>query len=308
MKKLSIIIFLISLVQVSFAQGEADVALLKTEIKELEKVVKAEEKEIEKLEKSLVSVRPSAEQARRDADNLKAMHDRRKSELEAFQYDKKASTLKANQKALKGLEKDLKSLSKNQTKLDETLSAATRESETLNQQSSSRKAELEMLKSQNNAVSKDEQQSNATLLKSNEGKGTEQHNKALLHNQNVAKEKSLEKELSSIDKNALKADNEIEKTRTGIADNAKRKAAIEQEHADLKASIDALAAELTLMNPKKVGKELVELDKQAKAAELNFTKLQAELDQTTKIINEKHDTMEKSKQLIREKESIIKKQ
>ncbi len=308
MKKLSVIILLLSIAQFSLAQGETDSDLLKTQIRELEKVVKTEEKEVEKLEKSLVSVRPAAEQARRDADNIKEMYVQKKSAFEAFHYDQKTATLKSNQKALKNLDKDVKTLAKNQTKLEASLSNATTEHEMLTQQNGSRNAELEMVKTQNNSVSKEEEQAHAALLKSKEAQGTEQHNNAVLYKQNIEKEKALEKDVRSVQKNASKKQNEIAKTKLSADENAKRKMAVEKEFTDLKISVDSLSAKLALMNPKKVNRELADLDKQAKEVQLNHAKLQAELDQTTRTINEKHDLMEKRKQEIREKESILKMQ
>ena len=61
-----------------------DKSVIKSEIKDLDKLIKDQTKEVEKIEKSLASVRPDLEQAKRDVSMLESRKDSIKSATQAF--------------------------------------------------------------------------------------------------------------------------------------------------------------------------------------------------------------------------------
>ncbi|NEN22659.1 hypothetical protein G3O08_03955 [Cryomorpha ignava] len=304
MKTLSLFFALILTLGV-YGQDTPDPAVLKSEIKGLEKVVKEQEKDIAKLEKDLAKIRPDSEQAMRDAKNITDMRDRKKAEFESFEFDKKKAELKALKKESKTTAKDLSKTTKAKEKLKSKINELDRESEVLTKSVSTKEATVSDLNSKVSAYDTDEQKRMRTAQKSKEPQDSLLLANASRFDSHKAQLNDSQKDLSKETKSLTKIDSNLRDAKTDLAQHEDREILLSNASEKLKTDVAEKSAILDSMNSKAVEKELTDLQKKASAAQTTYENLNNTLEQQQKVINEKHDVLEAKKQEIREKQSVL---
>ena len=304
MKTISTLFILFIAFSVS-AQETPDPSVLKSEIKNLEKVVKEQEKDIAKLEKELAKIRPDAEQAMRDAKNITEMRDRKKAEFEAFEYDKKKAELKALEKESKSTAKDLSKTIKSKEKLSSKINEQEREAEILRKATNELESKVAGLNAKVSVHSDEEKSRMKSALKGKEPADSLLLAKASSHNNNQEQLKSSQKQLSKEQKALAKTSSNLEDAKAEKSKLVEREALLTDASEKLVLQVSELDKLVESMDPKAIQKELSDLQKQASEAAITYDNLNSQLVQQQTIIDEKHDILESKKQEIREKTSIL---
>ena len=290
-----------------YAQETPDAATLKTEIKSLEKAVKDEEKDIARLEKSLAKIRPDSEQAMRDAKNINDMRDRKKAEYEAYAFDKKKSELKSLKKQQKSASKKLSKTLKSQKKLESEIKKTDQSIGDQGIAVTDQEKQISNLEGKLSHYSPEEKLEMQMALKSKEPVDSLLLQRATAFQADEDQLKAARKALSKEEKSLSKEDSKLDRSKSEVSDLAKDEVTYTSESDNLKRQVKAKEDELKTMNPKAIKKELAKLQKQAAKAEATHEKLNNELTQQQKIIDEKHNVLESKKQQIREKQSVLEK-
>ena len=305
MKNISLLFAFLILSLGVFAQAAPDASTLKSEIKSLEKAVKDEEKAISRLEKDLAKIRPDAEQAQRDAKNISDMRTRKQAEFDAFSYDKKSAELKSLKKESKKASKNLSKTIKSQKKLDSQIKKMDQGAADQGKAVSEQEKQISHLEGKLSHYSAEEKLEMQMALKSKEPVDPELLQKATAFKADQDQLKEAQKAISKEEKAHSKANSKLDKSKSQVSDLGKDEAAFTSQAESLERQVKAKEDELKTMDPKAVKKELANLQKQATQAEATHEKLNSELMQQQKIIDEKHNILEVKKQEIREKQSVL---
>ncbi len=289
----------------SFAQDDVDPSVLKSQIKELEKVIKTQDKDVVKIEKKLAKIRPEAEQAKRDAENIKEMRVRIKEEFEAFEYDKKEAELKATKKELKGVSKNLSKATSKKEKLKSQINEIEREAELLANSRNTKQNQISEAKGKLEAIPAEEKEQLRVALKSKTPNETAVAERATLLQSNEMIVADAGKELKGLEKNYSKLDSKKKSLDNKKQNYVDQETQLTATKAEMTAKAEALEQKLETMNPKAIEKELIQLEKDENTAQIRYEELNTQLVQNQAIIDELHDMMEGQKQMVRDKQSAL---
>ena len=259
-----------------------DRSVIKSEIKDLQKLIKEQTKEVEKIEKSLASVRPNLEQAKIDVDILETRRDSIKAAAEAFDFPSKQVELKSLNKQYKKAEKSRAKAEKTIAKSEERISAANSEV----------------------AVAKNSQ-ANAEGKLSNHRMTNPDSLGVEAQKIHIAKDKELEKTVTGHGKTVKKQESTIKKIEQAKDEATTQFEEYSKKSIDLKTQVDDLTREMEINNPKVIEKELNSYAERISERQAELEDLQLEFDQKTANIAEKHDLIEVKKKEKEEKESML---
>ncbi|MFT6175096.1 MAG: chromosome segregation ATPase [Cryomorphaceae bacterium] len=259
-----------------------DKSVIKSEIKDLDKLIKDQTKEVEKIEKSLASVRPDLEQAKRDVSMLESRKDSIKSAAQAFDYPSKRSEYK-------GLKKEYNKAEKSRKKAEKTIAKSG-----------------EKISSYNSEVAIAKRLKSDAEINLNKHRVTNSDSLGLdAQKAHASKDKEIEKTASSHGKTVKKQESAVEKytsikeeATTELNENSTKSKSLQTDMTDLTLQMD-------MNDPKVVDKEINDYEKRLSERQSEMENLQLEFGQKIANIAEKHDFIEAKKKEKEEKESVL---